>query len=39
MTTKKREQRKKQMTRLVCLALAGVMVLSTMIAALLSQVW
>lgn len=39
MTTKKKGEMKKTWTRVVCLSLAGVMVLSTLIAAVLSQVW
>ena len=31
--------RKKAMTRLVCIVIAGIMVLSTVIAAVMSQVW
>lgn len=39
MTTKKKANWKKNMTRVLCIALAAVMILSTLIAALLSQIW
>ncbi len=39
MTTKKKQDRKQLMTRVVCLALAAVMVLTTLVAAILSQIW
>ncbi len=39
MTTKKKSELKKTWTRIMCLSLAGLMVLSTLIAAVLSQVW
>lgn len=39
MTTKKKQDRKQFMTRVVCLALAAVMVLTTLVAAILSQIW
>lgn len=35
----KKEDMKKKATRIICLVIAGIMVLSTLIAALLSQVW
>lgn len=38
-SNQKKNDRKKTMTRIVCLALAGVMILSTLVAALLSQIW
>ena len=36
---KNKTDKKKLMTRIICLAIAGVMVLATLISALLSQVW
>lgn len=39
MAKKNKAERKQLMTRIVCLALAGVMVLSALMAAILSQVF
>lgn len=35
----KREERKKLMTRIVCMALAGIMVLSAIMAAILNEIF
>lgn len=35
----KREERKKMMTRIVCMALAGIMVLSAVMAAILNEIF
>lgn len=39
MAKKTKEEKKQQMTRLVCLVLAGLMIGSTLLAAILSQVF
>lgn len=39
MTTRKKQDKKQLMTRAICFALAAVMVLTTLVAAVLSQIW
>lgn len=39
MATSKRQERKQKLTRIIALAIAGVMVLSVLLAALLSRMW